>query len=261
MKELLTGKTAIVYGAGAIGSAVAKAFAAEGATVYLADKDEAKAKSIEADTIHAAKVDVLNKEEVETFVESVVKETGKLDISFCAASTHVPGGDQGAALAELSYEAFSLPIIDYTKAQLYTSSAATAYMTKQGSGVVMAITAVPSQVPYPYTAGFGPAWAAVEAMFRVLAAEVGPKGVRALVLHSAGSPEAAKSIEKTMVSGNSELGARAEGWGARSAGRNLLNGKMPSLDEVGYMAAFMASDKAGATTGTTINLNAGIVNN
>ena len=38
----------------------------------------------------------------------------------------------------------------------------------------MMIMAVPSRIPYPFTAGFGPAWAAVESMSRVLAAELGP---------------------------------------------------------------------------------------
>jgi enoyl-[acyl-carrier-protein] reductase (NADH) len=41
--------------------------------------------------------------------------------------------------------------------------------------------------------------------------------------------------------------------------RNLL-GRGPTLEEVGHMAAFMASDLAGATTGTTVSLVAGIVN-
>lgn len=259
MNQILNGKVAIVYGAGAIGVSVAKAFAAEGAVVYLADQNEAKAKEYENEAIHPATVDVLDKDAVAAFVKSVVDATGHLDISFCATSTHVPGGEQGAALSELSYENFSLPIIDYTKAQLYTTSAASPYMIKQKSGVMMAITAVPSQVPYPFTAGFGPAWAAVEAMFRVLAAEVGQHGVRALCLHSAGSPAAEKSIEKTLAINNPELAARAEGWNIRSSNRNLL-GKMPTLEEVGYMAAFMASDKAGVTTGTTINLNGGMVN-
>ncbi len=259
MNQLLTNKVAIVYGTGAIGTAVAKAFAAEGATVYLADQDKAKAEAAAGDNIRAAQVDALQKDEVQTFVDKVAQEAGSVDISFCATATHVPGGQQGDALSEINYEDFSLPLIDYTKAQLYTSTAASTYMKQQKSGVIMAITAVPSQVPYPYTAGFGPAWAAVEAMFRVLAAELGQYGVRALCLHSAGSPEAEKSIQKTLATNNDQLGARAEGWGAKSASRNLL-GKMPSLDEVGYMAAFMASDKAGATTGTTINLNSGIVN-
>ena len=256
MKELLTGKTAIVYGAGAIGSSVAKAFAAEGAAVYLADHDHAQAKKFAADNIHAMEVDVLDKQAVTAFVQSVVDATGRLDITFCATSTHVPGGEQGAALSELSYDDFSLPMIDYTKAQFNTANAASPHMVKQGSGVIMGITAIPSQIPFPYTAGFGPAWAAVEATFRLLAAELGPHGVRTVCLHSAGSEGAAG---KTLATNNPELNKRMEGWGQRWAARNLL-GKNPTLEEVGNMAAFMASDLAGATTGTTVDLSGGMTN-
>src|SRR5260370_42626278 len=65
------------------------------------------------------------------------------------------------------------------------------YMGKEHSGVIMGMTAVVSQIPFPYTAGFDPAWAAVESMLRLLAAELGPHGVRTVCLHSAGSEGAA----------------------------------------------------------------------
>jgi 3-oxoacyl-[acyl-carrier protein] reductase len=260
MNNTLENKVAIVYGAGAIGGSVATAFARSGARVYLADADLAKAKALESDAISAAQVDVLDKEAVEAFVASVVEQEQHVDISFCATSTHKPGGEQGAALAELSYEDFSMPLIDYTKAQFLTANAAAAQMQTQKSGVIMAITAVPSQIPYPYTAGFGPAWAAVECMMRLFAAELGPQGIRTVVLHSAGSAEAEASIAKTLAVTNPELGKRAEAWGQRSNARNLL-GKSPTLEEVGNMAVFMASDLAGSTTGTTVSLNAGMINN
>src|SRR5690348_18083562 len=157
-------------------------------------------------------------------------------------STHKPGGEQGAALTELSYEDFSMPILDYTKATFNTATAVYPYMVKQHSGVIMGMTAVVSQMPLPYTAGFGPAWAAVEAMLRLLAAELGPHGVRTVCLHSAGSEGAA---DKTLAYSNLELEKRAEAWGQRWMSHNLL-GRGPTLEEVGNMAAFLASDLAGA---------------
>jgi 3-oxoacyl-[acyl-carrier protein] reductase len=102
----------------------------------------------------------------------------------------------------LSYEDFSMPIIDYTKATFNTANAVYPYMVRQHSGVIMGITAVVSKVLFPYTAGFGPAWAAVEAMHRLLAAELGPHGVRTVCLHSAGSEGAA---DKTLAQGNPSL--------------------------------------------------------
>jgi 3-oxoacyl-[acyl-carrier protein] reductase len=255
MDDLLKNKTAVVYGAGAIGSAVARAFANAGAAVFVADHNAEALRKLAGAQIQTAQVDVLDRDAVTAFVKSVVEQTGNVDISFCATSTHKPGGDQGAALAELSYEDFSLPLIDYTKAHFHATNAASPYMIKQGSGVIMGITAIPSQMPFPYTAGFGPAWAAVEAFLRLAAAELGPHGVRTVCLHSAGSDGAA---DKTLVATTPEIEQRFAEWGSRWASRNLL-GKAPTLEEVGHMAVFMASDLAGATTATTISLNGGMI--
>ncbi len=256
MEDILKNKTALVYGAGSIGHAIAEAFAQAGAVVFSADHNEESLKKLAGKNIQTQRLDVLDKDAVAAFVKNVVERTGHVDISFCATSTHRPGGEQGAALTEISYEDFAMPMIDYTKATFNTANAVYPYMVKQRSGVIMGITAVVSQVPFPYTAGFGPAWAAVEAMLRLLAAELGPYGIRTVCLHSAGSPGAA---DKTLAYGNPALDEHTKGWGPRWANRNLL-GKEPTLEEVGNMAAFMASDLAGATTGTTVNLTAGMVN-
>ena len=256
MEDILKNKTAVVYGAGSIGGAVAAAFAKAGATVFVADHHEDALKKLADKHIQTERLDVLDKDAVAAFVKAVVEKTGHVDISFCATSTHKPGGEQGAALTELSYEDFSMPIIDYSKATFNTASAVYPYMVKQHSGVIMGMTAVVSQIPFPYTAGFGPAWAAVEAMLRLLAAELGPHGVRTVCLHSPGSEGA---VAKTLAHTNPELEKRTEGWGERWMSRNLL-GRGPTLEEVGNMAAFLASDLAGATTGTTVSLTAGMVN-
>ena len=256
MEEILKNKTAVVYGAGSIGGAVATAFAQAGATVFVADHNENTLKKLANKAIQTVQLDVLDKDAVAAFVKSVVDSTGHIDISFCATSTHKPGGEQGAALTELSYEDFSMPIIDYTRATFHTATAVYPYMVKQHSGVIMGMTAVVSQMPLPYTAGFGPAWAAVEAMLRLLAAELGPYGVRTVCLHSAGSEGAA---DKTLAHTNPELEKHTEVWGERWMSRNLL-GRGPTLEEVGNMAVFLASDLAGATTGTTVSLTSGMVN-
>src|SRR5260370_22387523 len=120
MEDILKSKTAVVYGAGSIGGAVAAAFAQAGATVFVAAHHEDALKKLADKNIQTERLDVLDKDAVAAFVKAVVEKTGHIDISFCATSTHKPGGEQGAALTELSFEDFSLPIIDYTKATFNT---------------------------------------------------------------------------------------------------------------------------------------------
>lgn len=263
MQLILKDKVAVVYGAGPIGSAVAHAFADEGARVFVADwNNEAGTKlaqSIAANggIAQAKKVDAIDNQSIENFLQEVVAEAGRVDISFNAVNV-TKGGEQGKRLTDLSYDDFALPITTYTKTQFLTATAAARHMRKQKSGVIMMITAIPSRMPAPFTAGFGPAWAAMEALARTLAAELGSDGVRTVVLHSTGSPETAESIQKTFTTDEAALKEFGSVW-ERLAPEHRLLPNQASLENVGAMAAFMASDKASATTGTIANMSAGMV--
>jgi len=263
MKDILKDKVAIVYGAGPIGSTVAKAFAEEGAVVYVADWNEEAGQKL-ADAIMtdggkavARKVDALNKQSLDNFIREVAEEAGSIDISFNAINV-VKGGKQGTKLVDLDYEDFALPIETYTKTQFLTANAVTPQMIKQKSGVIMMITAIPSRLPLAGTVGFGPAWAAIEALSRTLAVELGPHGIRTVCLHSTGSPETQASIQRTFTEDPVAVKDFMDYFQERAAHHWLIP-TSTSLKNVGAMAAFMASDNASATTGTIANMAAGMV--
>ena len=112
---LLKDKTAIVYGAGgSIGGAVARAFAREGAKVFLAGHTKAKIDKITQDVrsnggvAEAAVVDALDEKAVDAYVDAVAKQAGHIDIS-----VNVIGlGDVQKPLAEISVEDFLQPIMN-----------------------------------------------------------------------------------------------------------------------------------------------------
>src|SRR5689334_766768 len=86
---LLKDKNAVIYGAGgAVGGAVAKAFAREGARVFLAGRTLAKLNSVAREIIkaggaaEAAQVDARNAQQVEAYLNEVAKKAGSIDISF-----------------------------------------------------------------------------------------------------------------------------------------------------------------------------------
>src|SRR5438132_232856 len=94
--KLLDGKTAVIYGAaGGVGTAVAKAFAREGATVFLTGRTENSLKRIADDisgtggVADVSKVDALSSETVESHLNRVVAKAGKLDISFNLIGTSI----------------------------------------------------------------------------------------------------------------------------------------------------------------------------
>jgi 3-oxoacyl-[acyl-carrier protein] reductase len=103
---LLQDKTAVIYGGGgAIGGAVARAFAREGATVFLAgrtfDKLSQLAREISAagGKAETAQVDAVDEQAVDAHADAVAAEAGGIDIALNAVGIpHV----QGTPFAELS---------------------------------------------------------------------------------------------------------------------------------------------------------------
>src|SRR5215469_16310456 len=149
---ILQGKRAVVFGgAGSIGAAVAKAFASEGAEVFLAGRSatsvQAVAKEIEAagGWAHAAVIDALDGAAVEAYLESVVGQTGGLDIEFNATGPRASAYANGKLAVDVPLDEFMVPVETVLKAQFLTARAAARQMLKQGSGVIIFLTGSPSR--------------------------------------------------------------------------------------------------------------------
>jgi len=117
----LKDKYAIVHGgAGAVGSAVARAFVREGVTVFLAGRPLAGVETVARDigeTTEAAEVDVLDEGVIQKHLNSIIDKVGRIDISFNAVGTRNTT-QQGVALSDLDANQFSLPIATYTNLSL-----------------------------------------------------------------------------------------------------------------------------------------------
>jgi NAD(P)-dependent dehydrogenase (short-subunit alcohol dehydrogenase family) len=260
---LLENKNAIIYGAsGAVGGAVAHAFAAEGARVFLVGRTSAPLEVV-AEKIRAsggvadvAAVDVLDEDAVEAHAEAVNRTGGSVDISFNAISLPQTG-IQGSRLVDLSPEGFDLPIATYPKANFLTARAAARRMTAQGSGVILTITASPSRTAVPLMGGMAPAWAAVEALSRGLAAEVGPHGVRVVCLNAAGMSDTPQIAEVYGLHADAYSISR-DAFQARMADRTLRK-QLPTAAEIANVATLVASDRASGMTGAIANLTGGLI--
>jgi NAD(P)-dependent dehydrogenase (short-subunit alcohol dehydrogenase family) len=258
---LLQDKVAVIYGAGgAIGGAVARAFAREGARLFLTGRQlapvEALAKEIVAagGSAEAAQVDALDEQAIDTHLQSVIDTAGRVDISFNAVG--IPGTKLlGVPLAELDVERFFLPIATYTRSYFLTARLAARRMVANRSGVIMTITTLQSRTGFPTAGGFGPAMAAKEALTRQLSAELASQGVRVVGLRPQGIPGTATLKEAFEVRAKAS-GMTLEQFQAVGASRTHTR-RLSTLAELANMAAFMASDKASGMTGTTVNLSMG----
>ena len=190
---ILKNKNAIIYGAGgSLGSAVAKTLAKEGAKIFLAGRNLLSVQKVANEIIasggraEANQVDALDEEAVHHHIESVVQSAATIDISFNAIDLQVV---QNIPLVEMSVNDFVRPVNIAMTTQFITATAAAKIMIKQGSGVILSLTATPGGIGYPFTAGFAPACCAIESFSRNLASELGVYGVRAVNIRSAGSPD------------------------------------------------------------------------
>jgi NAD(P)-dependent dehydrogenase (short-subunit alcohol dehydrogenase family) len=257
---LLEGKNAVVYGgAGPVGRAVAHAFAREGARVFLAGRtlatlDEVAREIADAGgAVETARVDALDEPAVDGHADAVAGRAGGIDVSFNAIGH---GDVHGLPLLEMPFEDFARPITTAMRAQYLTTRAAARHMVRQGSGVIMAVTATTARLAIPEVGGTGVTFDAIESQCRQWASELGRHGVRVLWLQTTGLPEAlTDEVQPGYGAGSGDAMTQAEliAWMRRST---MLD-RLTTLAEVGTMAAFMASDHAGAVTGVGANLTCG----
>jgi len=246
---LLEGKNAVIYGGGgAIGGAVAEAFAREGAQVFLAgrtaEKLEAVAERIRAagGTAHISRLDALDERAVEQHADEVAARAGGIDISFNLISH---GDVQGTPMAEMRLEDYLTPVNTAVRTTFLTWRAAARHMVRQGSGVILAFGGE-GDPPRGYHLGaLQTIFHAIEAMRRQLASELGPHGARVVTLRTGGVPE---SIPRGFP--------RRETIADSIAAASLL-GRAATLEDVGQVAAFVASDRARTMTAATVNISAG----
>jgi NAD(P)-dependent dehydrogenase (short-subunit alcohol dehydrogenase family) len=152
---LLQDKVAVIYGAGgAIGGAVARAFAAEGATLFLTGRKLAPVEDLAKEIVsaggsaEAAAVDALNEQAIDQHLQAVTDTAGRVDISFNTVG--VPDTEiLGVPLVELDLERFSLAINAYTRSYFLTARLAARRMVANRSGVIMTVTALLSRTGAP----------------------------------------------------------------------------------------------------------------
>jgi 3-oxoacyl-[acyl-carrier protein] reductase len=258
---LLDRKNAVVYGGGgSIGGAVARAFAREGARVFLAGRNREAVDRVARDIVasggeaDAAPVDALDEHAVNRHVEEVADAAGSVDICFNAIGH---GDVHGTPLIDMALELFARPVETALRTQFLTTKAAARDMVRRGSGVILAITATTARLTIPEVGGTGVAFDAIESQCRQWAAELGPLGVRVAWLQTTGIPESLADAETVPAYGTGRPMTREEhvAWMQREA---MLN-RLTSLSDVGNAAVFLASDRAAAMTGCGINVTCGTI--
>jgi 3-oxoacyl-[acyl-carrier protein] reductase len=244
---LLDGKNAIIYGAGGtIGGAMAKAFAAQGARVFLTGRTRATLEKVAGQIretggrAETAEVDAMDEAAVDAHVDAV----GTIDISVNVTASY---DVQGTPMAEMSVDDYLAPVTRPVRSRFLTSRAAARRMIPRRSGVILFFGGEGDRSVHRkyHLGGLVTGFVAIEAMRRQLAGELGPYGIRVITLTSGGVPESLPAD----FPGRNELIADLTAPTAL--------GRTATLADVGNAAVFAVSDWAAAMTGATLNVSCG----
>ncbi|MEJ1975354.1 MAG: SDR family oxidoreductase [Acetobacteraceae bacterium] len=246
MAQRLAGKTAFVTAAAqGIGRATALAFAAEGATVFATDLNEAKLAEIAGPQIKVAKLDATDP----AGIAAAAKTAGPVDILFnCAGFVH-QGSILDATDAEWDF-AFALNV----RSMFYTIRAFLPAMLERGSGSIINISSGASSIKgAPNRFIYGTTKAAVIGLTKSVAADTVARGVRcnAICPGTIQTPSLDDRIAANAAAAGSLEAARTQ-FVARQA-----MGRLGSPEEIAALAVYLGSDDSKFVTGQPIVIDGG----
>lgn len=235
----LAGKKAIVTGAArGIGAAIAERFAAEGASVMLADRDESVSAVAARLGQIAACTNVAKKAEIDALFAQAEAAWGGLDILVNNA-----GILHKAELDDVTEEAFDQVMMVNVKAAFHTTQHAARMMARGGSIINMssinAELAIPNQIPYAVSKG------AIKQLTNVTAIALAPRGIR---VNAIGPGTILTDMAQSIMADS--------GTKYSILSRTPL-GRLGKADEIANVATFLASDQSSYITGQTIYADGG----
>lgn len=252
----LKNKTAVIFGgSGAIGSSAAHALAREGADVYLAARDHARLERV-ASRIRAAGGSA------STFIFDALDDSSQLpDLARIDVVVNATGfmHDQGKRLEALTLGEFRQGFDPFLAAYFNIAKAASPRMGGEHGGTIITVVAPAATMTMAGHLGHIVGCAGTEALTRALAAELGTHNIRVLCVRShaiADAVQAGSYVGTIFAAKAQAMGITVEQF-LGGAAQSTLTHSLPTLAQVADTITFLASDAAGAITGTTVNMTAG----
>ncbi len=252
----LDGRVAcITGGTRSIGRAVAEAFLREGANVVVNGKDPEKgAIAVKemggGENVHFIQGDMTKKADCEALVQGTVDHFGRIDILHANAGGAVGPGP----VAEMSDESMADTMTWNFWQTFWTMKAALGHMIPQESGRIIATSSVESKRGTPGLANYSVAKAAINALVRTAAQEVGTLGITV----NAVCPGA---IETDAMRNDAPAAAEAMGMSYEALKEMFASGsaikRLNLADEVAAVCVLLASDAGAGITGGTLSIDGG----
>lgn len=254
----LAGRAAIVTGGGrGIGRAIAGLFAAEGAALMLAGRNEAAlARAAEelresGATVEYAATDVRDETAVERMTAAAIERLGKIDVLVNNAGIAGPA----ALVSEIDAADWNETLdINLTGAFLCAKHAARHMIERGGGGTIVNISSIAGRIGYalrtPYAAS---KWGMI-GLSHSLAAELGAYGIRVNCVCPGAT--AGERIERVLRDRAAAEGSSVEVVKKSFVGPAAL-GRLVTAGEVARGVLYFACDESSGVTGQVVNVDAG----
>jgi 3-oxoacyl-[acyl-carrier protein] reductase len=241
----LKDKIAIVTGGGSgFGEGIVRKFAAEGAKVLVADRDEENAqRAAKATGMLALRADVTHAADVKAMVDTAVARFGGLDILVNNAGMgHLPQPLEG-----LPEEEFDRIVAVNMKAIYLAAKEVVPRFKSQKSGVILNMASTAGVSPRPRLAWYNASKGWVITATRAMAVELAPFGVRVVALN----PVAGETPMLKTFMGEDTPEMRAKFLATIPIGR------FSTPEDLGNAACFLCSDEASMITGVAMEVDGG----
>ncbi|HXZ79201.1 MAG TPA: SDR family NAD(P)-dependent oxidoreductase [Terriglobales bacterium] len=232
MSDQLSGRVAVITGASmGIGEALARLLAAEGATVVLASRDQARLEAARTRIGHpertlALACDVRNREDIDRVLSLTLHNFGRIDIWVNNAGL---GLQDSVEMMDLNacrrmFETNLFGAIDGMQA-------ATPVMKRQGGGTIINISSVAGHIPLPFQAAYSATKFAMNAIGKAARVELLGTGVHVLTVCPG---YIATNFRANKIPGRDprQLDDRRRGASAETVARDILNGYLHGKREV-----------------------------
>jgi NAD(P)-dependent dehydrogenase (short-subunit alcohol dehydrogenase family) len=259
MHMMLADEVAIVTGGGrGIGRAIAKRFAAEGASVVITARTALQLESVAKEIADAGGdaawvvADVSREEDVEMILNVAREEFGGVSILVNNAGIYGPV----KPIEEISVTEWDEVIATHLRGAFLLTRAVLREMYAKGGGAILNISSIAARSAFPWGAAYATAKTGLLGLTRTTAAEGAKRGVRANAILP--GPVAETDMWQEL---NGKLADRS-GQDVAAVFKNvlggILQGRPQTADEIAAAAAFLASDQASAITGQALSVDGGM---
>ncbi|ACU37841.1 SDR family oxidoreductase [Actinosynnema pretiosum subsp. pretiosum] len=239
--NVLEGKVAVVTGANAgIGLAIARAYHAEGARVFVTGRRQAQLDAVEAELgqgVTGVRCDVGDLADLDALYAQVAERAGRIDVLVANAGIGIT-----APLGEITEEQFDAMFTTNVKGSLFTVQKALPLLAP-GASIIFTGSSSATR-PQPYLPVYGATKAAIRNLVRGFAHGAGAGGYRVNVL----SPGGTRTQGLVDLLPPEELAA---------AGASIPLGRLAEPEEIAAAAVFLASDASSYVNGAELAVDGG----